>query len=605
MLTMAEKNTPPNRSDVCEHWTRYSAKKILEECNADLSRSKDANNDEKDNCIDVGATLSKTNGQESKAMVFDVDEHPLKVTWDSLNEWVVNAEKFMNELSQETAQASKLVAIKKKLESSKKRFEENEISPCIYVQDEAQIPKPHEEALQNVFVANKRMRLSTPDAPVADHTVSDVSTSTCSKSSHPEASWIASKLLDGDLRVVPKYPPSIPFLKEKNPPTWAVCATKNANVPYKHVLLGNAPIGASHVEILDALPPGWQPMALDGKLSSTEVELAYLQEESQHCQKREDFNFVWTYASPPLRMQLRMHRLVRPENYEAFERKRLEIRQKLLMGERRPLMGRIMAEYRLNFLKKHELSCAPTYEQIFGKEHEAIQLPIHLQNTAPRYTLASKSKCLDNKNLKPRSTNTTKQAQVSATRAQVVWEEALEQKWPGKSDSIISTTCSVPSTECQADIIETSEKKCRGRSAPCKPKKPNPGVIDGLAPIADIVLPRSGILTEEEQEVVWLGEESMLNHSDPKEFALVFVSAHASAKLKTLLPVRGGRWLPRVIRFHDPKVRVEYGRFRNEVRACLHSGFRRPETKAFLPADHIPLPSWTLTQMAYAEAFPN
>ena len=454
---MAEKrNSRPNRGVVCGHWTRLKVKKIIEECNFDLSK---------------------------QAMVFDVDEHPLEATWDSLNNWAANAKKFRNKRTQDTSLTSKLVAVKTKLE--------NVVSPCSAVQDEVQIPKHSEQARHNLFVSNKRTRLS-------------------------------------------KDAPSIPFLEDQRPPTRDAYSKKNANVPYKHVLFGNASAGAIHEEVVDVLPAGWQPVPLHETLSFTEVELAYLQEESQFCQKREDFNFVWTYASPQLRIQLRMLTLVQPENYEAFEKKRLEIRQQLLVGERRPLMGQIMAEYRLNFLKRlkrKELTCAPTYEQIFGKDYKTIQLPIHIQNKAPRHTLARKS--------------------------------------------------------------------------PSKPKKLNSVVIDGTAPISEVVLPRSWILTEEEQEVVWLGEESILDHPDPKHFDFVFVSTHASAKLKTLLPVRGGRWLPRVIRFHDPKVRVEYSRFRNEVRACLHSGFRRPETKAFLPVDHIPLPGWTLTQMSYAEAFLN
>jgi hypothetical protein len=148
--------------------------------------------------------------------------------------------------------------------------------------------------------------------------------------------------------------------------------------------------------------------------------------------------------------------------------------------------------------------------------------------------------------------------------------------------------------------------RCTGRShrnstTICTPDLPSAQL---QSPQLENELPQSLVLYEQEQEVVWLGEESMLDHPDPKGFDFDFVSAHASATLKACLSTRGsGRWLQRVVRFHDSKVRGEFNMFRIKVRACLYTGFRRPETKEFLPAQHIPLPSWTLTKMAFEDAF--
>jgi hypothetical protein len=103
----------------------------------------------------------------------------------------------------------------------------------------------------------------------------------------------------------------------------------------------------------------------DNVLSSIEMELAWLGEESRHCLVAQTFQFafVWEYASEGLRVELR--KVVRDESVadtedwyrevirddwlvrRRFEIVREKIRNFLRRGQRREVMARVIAEVRL------------------------------------------------------------------------------------------------------------------------------------------------------------------------------------------------------------------------------------------------------------------
>ena len=553
-----------NGDDISEHWTRHSAKIISSDCKAmktaveELAEQHAMYIDLTDdssfgNASSYGGFSCQTQqwlklkditSSQGGSKVFDLDENPCYLEpngfSDKIEEWAKNVEMS---LKQKAARAPQLLTTKEiDVKGKHSRFR---TKAGMYVQNVERLPR--------------RKSTRQPRQMKQSHTAG-----TASISHHSQKPWTTVKLSDDALIV--KANGSRMFTR-----------TLYASAPFKHVLLGNAVAReTSPFEIVDRLPPGWKPVGLDGMLSSTEIELAFLQEESQHCQKKEDWNFVWTYASPPLRMQLRRLTLLRPENYAAFETKKLEIRKQLSMGFRRPLMGRIMAEYRFTTMTNQELTCAPTYEQVFLTKRIAIQSPVITQEKVSRFQLNKNRKSLKRKAPRPRSSAATEQSPPTCGAANIQnLTDFNNGRYTGRSHRNFATICSpdLPSAHLQS-------------------------------PQSDNQVPQSLVLYEQEQEVVWLGEESMLDHPDPKGFDFDFVSAHASAMLKARLSTRGsGRWLQRVVRFHDSKVRGEFNIFRVKVRACLYTGFRRPETKEFLPAQHIPLPSWTLTKMAFEEAF--
>ncbi|KAL9186262.1 hypothetical protein ACHAXT_005500 [Thalassiosira profunda] len=136
---------------------------------------------------------------------------------------------------------------------------------------------------------------------------------------------------------------------------------------------------------------------------------------------------------------------------------------------------------------------------------------------------------------------------------------------------------------------------------------------DGLQPVAiqAAALDIPPELTPLEDEVAWLVEESlillpddMLSNGAPTKCFLTaglvtksceinwnFVSTHASAELKSKFEKMGGlrrRPLQRIIRYHQTEVRVSFAKRRDDIASLLLlRGYRRPETKAFLPSHDI------------------
>jgi hypothetical protein len=87
------------------------------------------------------------------------------------------------------------------------------------------------------------------------------------------------------------------------------------------------------------------------------------------------------------------------------------------------------------------------------------------------------------------------------------------------------------------------------------------------------------ILTDNEEEIAWLLEEStMQNVSDGLD--QMFILANASPTLRAAMERHAYRWLPRLVRLQDMKVKTEFERKRAEIQEMLYSGYRRPETKA-------------------------
>jgi hypothetical protein len=90
------------------------------------------------------------------------------------------------------------------------------------------------------------------------------------------------------------------------------------------------------------------------------------------------------------------------------------------------------------------------------------------------------------------------------------------------------------------------------------------------------------ILTENEEEIAWLLEESLMqNAADGIDHE--YILANASPTLHVAMERHVRRWLPRLVRLQDVKVKIEFERKRAEIQYLLYSGYRRPETKNVLP----------------------
>lgn len=96
----------------------------------------------------------------------------------------------------------------------------------------------------------------------------------------------------------------------------------------------------------------------------------------------------------------------------------------------------------------------------------------------------------------------------------------------------------------------------------------------------------SKILTEIEEELAWLVEESIMqNIFDDIDHD--YVLKHASPTLRKAMDGLSRRWLPRLVRLHTEKVKIEFELQRFYIRNRLYSGYRRPETKAVLPVGRV------------------
>jgi hypothetical protein len=259
-------------------------------------------------------------------------------------------------------------------------------------------------------------------------------------------------------------------------------------------------------------------------LKNTEVELAWLCEESMYCLNREEISweFVWEYASPALKVEMRklqsdrgcdlryLVRHVDPLVPRRFETKRQEIRRSLRSGFRRPVMSQVVAEMRLR-----------------GRQ--------------------------------------------------------------GK-----------------LNLVSTRMSSALATSIPAKKKKAEKKLPSSLPPRPI----ETKVLSALEEEIAWLGEESFLLDPWQEGFDFDYIRQHASPNLldflaKTISSDFNRRWLPRVVRLHDPYVRSEFERKREEIRESLRAGFRRQQTRDFLPLNEVPLPIQVRVRQSYLSAFRN
>ena len=298
--------------------------------------------------------------------------------------------------------------------------------------------------------------------------------------------------------------------------------SEKADATLRHTLLGNA---NNHLEMNAVAqkvmkhPQYYPDTQTDGVLSSIQMEHAWLCEESLHCfgGSQIQWSFVYKYASEALKRELRDGtQLVCEQVAEATAQKRKEIRFRLRRGYRRPIMAASIAFYRLGLPR--------------GVSAEtASKKPL-----LPTMEKPSESTIVPTK--KP---------------AMILPVERLSQKrlQPTKEKPADS---SIFSTKKPASILRV-KKRLQTATKP--------------------------ILTESEAEIAWLLEESMIqNVSDGLDY--MFILANASPTLRTAIERHSYRWLPRLVRLHDTKVKAEFELRRAEIRSMLYSGHRRPETKA-------------------------
>ena len=114
----------------------------------------------------------------------------------------------------------------------------------------------------------------------------------------------------------------------------------------------------------------------DPVLNEVEMELLYLGEESMHCVMSDEysFDFIWTYASPSLRIKLRdlnhddsqetlISRVVRHHDWLVSQRflvVREQIRSSLQQGKRHPLMAEVIAQIRFVALDRRQCEHVPS-----------------------------------------------------------------------------------------------------------------------------------------------------------------------------------------------------------------------------------------------------
>jgi hypothetical protein len=298
--------------------------------------------------------------------------------------------------------------------------------------------------------------------------------------------------------------------------------SENADATLRHALLGNA---NNHLETnvvaqqVIEHPQCYPDTQTDGVLSSIQIERAWLCEESLHCfgGSQIEWSFVYKYASQALKRQLRDGtELLCDQVAEATAQKRKEIRLQLQHGYRRPIMARSIAFHRL-----------------------ALRRGVSVESLGQKRLLPTKAKPTDRSivlNKKP---------------ASILPVERLSQKRlpPTKEKP---TDSSIVSTKKPASILPF-KKQLKTATKP--------------------------ILTENEEEIAWLLEESMVqNVSDGLDYR--FILANASPTLRAAMERHSYRWLPRLVRLHDTKVKAEFELKRAEIRNMLYSGYRRPETKA-------------------------
>lgn len=97
---------------------------------------------------------------------------------------------------------------------------------------------------------------------------------------------------------------------------------------------------------------------------------------------------------------------------------------------------------------------------------------------------------------------------------------------------------------------------------------------------------KSKILTKNESEIAWLLEESMMQNAR-EGIDYQYVLDNASAPLRTEMERHQRRWLPRLVRLNRCDVKREFEEERGRIYQLLFSGYRRPETKAALPAGRV------------------
>lgn len=345
--------------------------------------------------------------------------------------------------------------------------------------------------------------------------------------------------------------------------------SNNPNAPVRHALLGNAthqqpttfsfmPSNNEEDEHYNRyLDPSQSPdTETDGLLSSAEMELAWLCEESCYCfdseETKESLSFIYKYASSLLRLLMRKNSnvlmaAVRVPVQEAFLQKRSEIRESLRAGHRRPEMKKVIAAHRL-LLKKPNADVS-----------KLLQPPTKPANwTDDGFPLAA----------------------AAAPRHQR------------------AATALVP-THSNESTVTSSHKPPPSSSSP----KSSPKSLAGPTAATTINSPPNHsskqYLTPYEWEIAWLMEESQLQ-SVNEGYDFDFMKNNASPTLRELMKACRNRWLPRLVRITNAQVHDEFEKTKLEANDWLYRGYRRPETQHVLPGGYTTSSEYKKTQQEQA-----
>jgi len=303
---------------------------------------------------------------------------------------------------------------------------------------------------------------------------------------------------------------------------------------FRHVLLGNACAFSEADQIYASAfehPDYSTDTQTDGVLSSVEMEFAWLCEESLHCLEGKDvcWSFIYKHASSALRVRLHQGAdcLVRPEVAKDTRLKRDIIRTRLQCGYRRPAMKETIAHHRL------ALRQGITVEKLREK------MNVQKKKFAP-----------------------TKKAMAAPTKKQAAAKKAA-------------------TATAKNQVPRVPVKKPLSQLKPAI--RPQDAKVNGKAKTAEPQVTSSKVLNQMEEEIAWLVEESILQNAfdgiDHK-----YILDNASPPLRTAIQHHSRRWLPRLVR---SAVKYEFELQKLRAKQLLYTGYRRPETRAVLPAGRV------------------
>jgi hypothetical protein len=404
-------------------------------------------------------------------------------------------------------------------------------------------------------------------------------------------------------------------MKEKN-------KTRMTKPMIRHIVLGNNHTCQHDLEMMEKEEEeeilSFRPDNLDEfhpRLCHAALEFAWLLEESIYLYQDINFAYVYRYASPFLKLDIRSsgrNCYLDPTTLSGrhgtdFEQQRLVIRRRLQLGYRRgPIMSRLIANLR--------------WEDGHGRQHDGATKTTTTTTSATNTTTTTTA------------TNTTV-ADVSCIPSpspletrQFLAEEIVD-PMPvqlTKKDTYTMTKLSsivespVKSSIKKRRITMTPKKSLQIQKIVTIPNKlhyhlsPSTTETKSVSPVLDFdppsSLPQSNILTSLESEVAWLIEESLLaNPSDGPLLSFVQDNASYTLRLHSCLcsnsSISNRRWLPRLYRSHDADVCREFSHHRLRIRKILQDGYRRLETKHLLPSEYTPPPLLTRVQQVYHQAF--